>query len=252
MNDTALAAGQGTIAIVNGSVRVFPPPGLDGRYPPGTQVSLQVRPNAADSTITWSGADVTVSMDQVAITMTRDRQVKVSVTPNTFVLTINGLDVTGPVLSLGLGDVSISPPPNTRDGRYYQGTEVSLSVQPFGVGGTVRWTTAGSSAVGNTFAVTMTADRALTLVINTNSYALTINGIPVTGPILPVPGGTISISPTPNGPNGRYGPGTQVTLTAQPFSDGAIITWLGNDGAPMDNPAIVTMNSDRAINVGIS
>ena len=238
--------------VPNGRVLIYPPPGLDGQYPSGVAVSLQAQPSVVDFAIKWNGTDSGTDVNPAAVTMNASRQLTISITHLNYALTINGTQVDGPLVNLALGDVFVSPVPNTRDDRYVPGTHVTLSVQLFVFGGVVRWQGADSTSESNGASVTMNSDRALTLFINTANYGLTVNGIPVTGGTIPVPGGTVTIAPSANSINGRYAAGTQVTLTAQPFSPGAFVGWSGVDGQNTDNPATVTMQADRSVGVTIS
>jgi hypothetical protein len=75
------------------------------------------------------------------------------------------------------------------------------------------------------------------------SYNLTVTTNPASG-------GTVNVNPPPD-QNGKYAPGSVVTLTASPAAGYAFSGWTGSISTSID-PFSLTMNSDKTITAGFS
>ena len=219
-----------SIATTNATVSVSPPPNAaNNRYISGTEVSLTLSP----------ASGFTGSCDTLAVTMTSDRDVGCTMTQHSYVLSIEGQQVTGPSLTTVEGTVSLSPAPNASGNRYSHGTVVNLNLTP----------ASGFSGFCDTLAVTMTSDRDVSCTIIRQRYVLTIEGVPVRAgqTTVEVANGEIDLSEAP-GFDGRYASNVEVSLFAFPYSEGATIIWGGTDTADLDF-ATVQMDRDRFITV---
>jgi hypothetical protein len=64
----------------------------------------------------------------------------------------------------------------------------------------------------------------------------------------PTNGGTVNVNPPPD-QNGKYAPGSVVTLTANPAAGSSLSGWTGSISTS-NNPFSLTMNSDKALTAG--
>ena len=75
------------------------------------------------------------------------------------------------------------------------------------------------------------------------SYNLTVTTNPTSA-------GTVNVNPTPD-QNGKYAPGSVVTLTASPAAGYVFSSWTGSLSTS-NNPFSLTMNSDKTLTAGFS
>jgi RHS repeat-associated protein len=142
--------------------------------------------------------------------------------------TIKANFVKRPILTVttsGLGSVSITPPADA-DGRYALGTPVTLLATPHdaqqvfqGWAGAAPELDVPGARQNPTVVLTLTDNRTVTANFGPAPISYQLNIIAF--------GGTVSVSPGPNAPNGKYQPGTLVTLTANHFTGFAFQGWFG-------------------------
>ncbi|HET9327540.1 MAG TPA: kelch repeat-containing protein [Candidatus Eisenbacteria bacterium] len=111
-------------------------------------------------------------------------------------------------------------------------SQVTLYPYPFDYYGFTGWS---GDASGNANPLTITMDANKTIVANFATYVLTAQSSPTAG-------GTVSKSPD----QPSYGPGSQVTLTANAAAGYAFTGWSG-DASGTTNPLIVTMDGQKNI-----
>ncbi|GEM_PF-1569699 len=156
------------------------------------------------------------------------------------VLRINGQQVTDRTTRLELGTVQVNPPPGA-DGGYREGTSVALSVVAAENGLFLGWgdTCAGTGRCsvvmdGN---IDVQAEFMFT-------HALQLNGTVLRTTNVRVPNGTLTISPEPNAPRGRYLDGTEVTARVELNSGSVFAGWVG-DCVSTDGTCRLVMDSDK-------
>ena len=170
-----------SLTMAEGTVSLSPAPNASGnRYSHGSVVNLNLTPANG-----FSGF-----CDTLAVTMTSNRDVRCTMTQQSYVLSIQGRQVTGPSLGIPEGSVGLSPAPNASGNRYSHGTVVNLSLSPSG----------GFSGFCDTLAVTMTSDRDISCTMTQQSHVLSIQGRQVTGPSLTMPEGSVSLFPSSQRP----------------------------------------------------
>ena len=82
-------------------------------------------------------------------------------------------------------------------------------------------------------------------IVRGRTYVLFVNGPQLTGGILALIGGSISIFPPPNAPDGRYFAGTQVILRPNPDTGFIFDGWTGNCSGTGN--CSITMDADRSV-----
>jgi len=99
------------------------------------------------------------------------------------------------------------------------------------------WSDGDTNHYDSTFSITMDSDKVVTVYGEriTQDFVLRTNVIP---------GGSGMIAPA----GGTYTEGTEVTLTATPYSGYIFNCWGGDIGAGNQNPVTITMNSDMTVN----
>jgi len=219
-----------SVATTNATVSVSPPPNApNNRYITGTEVNITLSPTTG----------YTGSCDTSSIIMTSDLEVGCSMSREAYTLSILGMPVTGPSLTMAEGTVSLSPAPNAPGNQYNHGTVVNLSLTP----------ASGFIGFCDILAVTMTSDRDVSCTLTQQSHVLTIDGVQVRAgqTMVEVANGEIDLSEAP-GSDGRYAENVEVFLSAFPYSEGATILWDGVDTEGFDF-ATVQMDRDRFVTV---
>lgn len=220
----------------SGTIQVMPAPNAaGGAYLEGTVVTLTAAPALNYAFTNFSG-DVIGTSNSVTITMTANRSVTAhfveSIVP-TFLLTV----ITNPP---GAGTVQFSPTPNAPNGRYLDGTVVTLSANPIGTNAFTNWTGAVSST-SNRVTVVVDADKSLTanfVPVIPPTYTLTIH-------VTPTNGGSVLVTPSADS-NGIYSANTTVALAAQPNAGFRFVRWTGAVTST-NAVALVVMNSDKSV-----
>ena len=128
----------------------------------------------------------------------------------------------------GQGTIVVDP----SGGTYQEGTQVTVTANPAADWQFDRWEGAVSGS-SNPITATMDADKSITAVFVKSRYTLTMN---VQGQ------GQVSFDPS----GGTYDAGTAVGLAATAESGWHFAEWEG-DLTGSQNPADITMNSDRTI-----
>lgn len=139
----------------------------------------------------------------------------------------------------GSGTVTVDPPQPV-DG-YNSGTVVTLTASAASGFAFSNWSGSISSLQNP---LTLTMDSAKSITANfaasvTPTYTLTIGTNPAVG-------GSVEVTPAPNGAGGTYLEGTVVTLTAIPAVDFAFTNWTGDVSGP-SNVVTLTMNGHRSV-----
>jgi uncharacterized repeat protein (TIGR02543 family) len=192
-------------------------------YHYGDVVQLTAEPNTHWSFSEWSG-DLSGSANPQSITMTGDKSVTASFTPDGYLLTIS-TD----------GDGSVSRDPD-RD-VFFHGEMVTLTATPAPGWTFTGWSgdLSGSAAVKT---LTIDSDKNITATFVPIEYTLTVN---VTGD------GTVSKNP--DQATYHYGDVVELTADADPGWD--FSHWSG-DLSGSDNPKSITMDSDKAVTANFS
>ncbi|CAM1362881.1 exported hypothetical protein [Tenacibaculum litopenaei] len=208
-----------TITAVNGTVTSNPTPN-GGTYNDGVQVSLTATPAAGYQFDGWSGA-ASGTNTTVSVTMDANKAVTALFSKIQRSLIINATNGT------------VSTNPNPTNGKYNDGTVVSLTATPAAGYQFDGWSGAvtGTNA---TVSVTMDADKTVTALFSKIQRSLTINAT----------NGTVSTNPNPT--NGKYDHGTVVSLTATPAAGYQFDGWSG--AVTGTNATVsVTMNADKTV-----
>jgi uncharacterized repeat protein (TIGR02543 family) len=217
-NDSELAAGDTVTVTVNsnpytlsltsnppggGTINAVPPPGGDGKYASGTVVTLTANPATGYAFGNWSG-DASGSSNPVQVTMTGNKSVTANFTllRYTLALTAN---------PSGSGSIGATPPPGG-DGKYANGTVVTLTANP-AVGYLFSSWFGDASGPNNPTQVTITGNR--------NVTAGFVRGFTLGLLVSHDNWGTVSVEP--NLP--MYPEETTVTLTAVPIPGKSFAGW---------------------------
>ncbi len=198
-----------------GTVNAVPPPGGDGKYAYGTVVTLTASPATDYGFSVWSG-DASGSSNPVQVTMTADRSVTAS-----FILLRYALALA--VNPSGSGSIDATPPPDG-DGKYANGTIVTLTASP--AAGYLFGSWSGdASGTDNPTQVTMNGNKSVT--------AGSVRGFTL-GLVLPHDTwGTVTVEPNLT----MYPEGSAVTLTAVPISGKSFAGWTIDDpNYPQSDP----------------
>ncbi len=214
--------------VSSGSIDASPAPEGDGKYAAGTVVTLTANAGTGYAFSSWSGG-ASGSSNPVQVTMDADK----SVTANFSLLRFS---LTQAVSPEGSGSIDPSPPPEG-DGKYVYGTIVTLTANP-GPGNTFESWSGDASGSANPTTVVMDADKSIVANFAELRYTLTLASNPSGS-------GSIDASPPPEG-DGRYAPGTVVTLTATP-ADGFLFSNWSGDASGLTNPTTITMNGNKNI-----
>jgi hypothetical protein len=220
---TVLTEGKGVVTL--------DPPG--GAYDPGTLVTLTAVPDAGWKLAGWEGVLIFPPDNPVAtITMDGAKTVKAK-----FENMAPKVAVT--VDTLGLGHVMLDPAPV--DGKYFQGTLVTLTAVPQANWKFVEWL---GDLTGQVNPVQVSIDSAMHITASFASvftqYALTLttNGK-----------GTITAAPAPM--LGTYDSSTVVVLTATAAQGWQFTGWSG-DLTLAGNPDSLVMDADKAVTANFS
>jgi len=231
------------ITMPQGTVTVNPAPQVNGQYTKNTVVTLTAEPGSGYDWAGWTGTDDD-TINPTTVMMNSDRAVTVNFEER-YSLIINNQLVIGSVVSFTEGQVTINPAPSGLDGKYRNGTVVTLTVQTNPGYEWKNWTGTDDDTANPT-TLTMDNSKQITLAFM-GRYELTINGQTVTSNILTFEEGSITIDPAP-GPDGKFALNTEVTLLAQPNTGNSWQSWSGVTDYT-SNPTTVVMNSDKHITV---
>lgn len=220
------------VTVDRGAIHISVPGNApDNRYIDGTQVTLRAEAGSVFAFDSWGG-DCSGSAVSCYLTMDSDKTVTTSFIPS-FEITVNDVPVVAGSVSLPLGSVDVSPPPNADGNRYRDGETVTLTVYPdpntimLGWGGACA--PAESSCV-----LTMDSNKSASVSL-LQTFALDISVIGT--------GGSVSVSQQPNAPNGRYLDGEEVVLTPAADRAWAFDRWDGAcEGA---DTCTVTLDDDH-------
>ena len=188
-------------------------------YSAGESVTLTATPTPGNLFTNWSG-DVTGTTNPITVQVTNNMTVVgnfAPAPPRTLTLTVNGN-----------GGVAKNPDKPT----YLNGETVTLTAVPGADSSFTGW---GGDATGtlNPVVLVMDGDKAVTANFAANVHTLTVT---------PIGSGSVTIDPV----KPAYYDGEQVTLTPVPASGYKFSAW-GGDLTGAANPAIVTMNGNKAI-----
>jgi plastocyanin len=219
-----------------GTIEATPAPnGAGGTYLEGTVVTLTATPAFNFAFTNFSG-DASSASNSVTLTMNGNKAITAnfveSIVP-TFVLTV----MTNPP---GAGTVQFSPPPNSPNGRYVEGTVVTLTATPIGTNAFTNWAGAVNST-SNRITIMVDSDKSVTanfVPIIPPTYTLTVN-------VSPTNGGTVFITPSPNS-NGTYSANTTVALSAQPAPGFRFDRWTGAV-ASSNSLVLLVMNGNKGV-----
>ncbi len=218
--------------IGDGSVSIDPA-SIGGVYDEGTVVTLVATANSGSQFDLWSGSSTSAN-DTITIVMDGNK----NVTANFSVIPVPTYTLTANVS----GDGSVSLDPQPVNGKYEEGTVVTLTASANAGSQFDNWSGSVTGAT-NPVTITMNGDKNITAafsLIPVPTYTLTAN---VTG------NGSVTLDPQPV--NGRYEEGTVVTVTASANSGSQFDGWSGSvTGAT--NPVTITMNGDKNITAAFS
>ena len=225
-----------SVVPINGGTVTANPPAPEDGYDAGTVVTLTARANEGFAFSNWSG---TVSSFQNPVTVTMDATQSVTAhfsinqTP-TRTLTLATNPASG-------GSIQIAPAPNAANGTYVDGTVVTLTASPSPGYVFASWSGAAITTT-NVITVTMDADKVITgnfAEFAGGSFTLTLHTNP--------PGaGSITVTPAPNGFNGTYFAGTELTLTARASGANEFVNWTGDAGG-VSNMLTLVMDTNKSV-----
>ncbi|MFH1422236.1 MAG: hypothetical protein ABIH42_05935 [Planctomycetota bacterium] len=211
---------------------IIEPYSIDGTYRSGTEVTLTASAGYDYAFWYWSGA-IENSTNPVKITMNENKQVCANfisaLTPR-YHISVSGTPANS-------GSVTIKP--ESPDGCYFEGTDVTLSAMP-STGKT--FTSWSGDITGASSVRTITIDSDITATANFaqasgNRYQIRFIG---------TQGGNWKLSPTSEW--GVYDDGQVVTITAIPNAGYEFSSW-GNDVSASINPIKLVVNSEKLITV---
>jgi hypothetical protein len=237
--NNALVIGS-TVTFSEGSIAVYPAPGIDGKYTENTVVTLTAIPATGYDWRSWTGTDNDTA-NPATVSMNNNKQISVAFDPRSS-LVINSQLVIGSVISFGEGSVTVSPAPGADD-KYNRNTVVTLTATPAAGYGWKNWLGTADDTT-NPATVTISSDKHIVVSFE-QRFQLTVNSQLVTGSTITVPEGSISINPAP-GTDRNYTKDSALTLTATPASGYRFDHW-GGDATGKTNPATVTMTSNRSV-----
>jgi len=213
-----------TTGVVNGHGTLVPSSGSQNE---GTTVALTATPDSGYRVKAWTGTDDdTLKTNANAVTMTADKSVLVEFEPIPHSLTT---EVAG-------GHGTLVP----ASGSHSEGDVVALTATPDSGYRVKAWIgTDNDTLKTNTNAVTMTADKSVTVEFEQGTplqYQLTTSVIGGHGSLVPAPGPQTT--------------GTQVQLTSTPDSGYRVKAWIGTaNDASKDVVNTVTITGDTTVTV---
>ena len=197
----------------------------------GNQTSLSFNPGTLSYSTTYYWRIDAVNNVGTSTGTTWSFTTAAAASPTRYFLTVDGNPSAG-------GWPTFDPPPDN-DGKYAAGTVVTLTANP-AIGYQFSGWEGALSGMNNPAMVTMDGNKFVTANFSSapSRYLLFLS-------LSPSGSGSIGASPSP-GLDGKYAPGTVVTLTANPGSGYVFGSWGG--GASQSSPSItVTLNSDVAV-----
>ena len=231
-----------SVSLSSGTVMVSPAPQNSGLYTKGTKVTLTANPASGNDFSSWNGTDSDAA-NPTTVTMNDNKRVKINFASR-FSMIINNQLVIGSYLQFTEGSITVSPPPDG-DGKYSNGTEVTLTARADSGYDWDSWqgTTSDNS---NPTTVRMIVNKNVTVSFS-QRFTLTIGDQLVISQVVNLPQGSVTVHPAP-GDDGAYASGTKVTMTAAPATGYGWISWSGT-GSDASNPATVTLNSNKHVGV---
>ena len=233
-----------------GAFTVDPPPNAPGnRYWEGTYVTAMVMLNENFVFSGWTGACTTRALS-CSLSMTQETRTTPEIVP-TYRLRINEMPVTGSSHTLpdGSGILNVEPSPTLPNGRYEEGTPVTLSLSPDSVDRLVTWG-GDCPPFERSCSVAMNSDKDVRATIAA-THRLDINGRQVTGTshALAHGAGTVFVNPAPEYGH-RYRDGTNVELEVTPSPWTSLDHWTG-DCAEYAVTCLLVMDQDRSIEIDL-
>jgi len=204
-----------------GTVTLSPPLPRDSTYDAGTRITARVTENPGYRFDGWSG-DTTSTNTEIRIPMNRDRSL-IAKFVKVYKLTVIEKTANGDILA-------------EREKKYDAGTQVTVTASEIDNYRFDRWTGALTSRSG---AVEIIMDDDKELFANyVRMYKLTVD-------VIPPEGGTVTISPPPPS-DSAYASGTQITVTAKPYSEYRFSRWSGASTSTSTTISI-PMNTDKTL-----
>ena len=237
----------GVVEHPNGDVVVRPPPNSrGGGYREGTSVTLEAGASGSAVFTGWDGD--CQGVETCTLVMSSDRTVTADF-KETFSLQVDGTQESPTLVAVERGTVRISDPGNAPDNRYIDGTQVTLTAEARTAFAFDSW---GGDCGGaaSTCVLTMDSDKAVTTSF-IQSFALTVNDVPVEGGTVSLPLGSVGVSPPPSAGGNRYRDGERVTLTVSPEANAVMLGW-GGACADAASSCVLTMDANKTVSVSIS
>ena len=231
-----------SVSLNAGTVTVSPAPLTNGLYTKNTKVTLTANPGPGSDWKSWTGTDDDTA-NPTTVTMSDDKQIKVNF-ESRFSMIINNQMVIGSYLLFPEGSVSVNPPPEG-DGKYTNGTEVTLTAQAES-GYDLKGWLGTSNDTSNPSTVIMSGNKNVTVTFNPR-FSLTVSNQLVISPVVSFPEGSVTVNPGPSD-DGKYTYGTRITLTASPNTGYGWKFWSGT-GSDTSNPTTATINSEKHVAV---
>lgn len=228
------------VNFTEGSVRVNPAPGSDGKYAKNTIVTLTATAGAGYDWQNWV-ATANDTSNPTTVIMSGSKQVTVTF-ESRFSLIIGNEQVIGSSVSFLDGSVSVSPAPGD-DGKYTRNAVVTLTANADSGYDWRKWTSTDNDT-SNPTTVTMSRNKQVTVIFELR-FSLTIGNQLVVGSSVSFTEGSVSVSPVP-GDDDKYPKDTIVTLTANPASGYGWKSWAGISNST-SNPTTTTISSDRYV-----
>lgn len=210
-----------------------------GKYRPGTNVTLSASPNSGYNFNNWSG-DASGSSSTTTITMNGNK----NITAN-FSTIQTCFSVTPNVNPGGSGTINITPGPNCNGSQYISGTNIQLNAIPNQGYSFSNWS-GDVTGISSATSLIVNGNKNITanFSVNPTCYSLDMS-------ISPINSGNITRSPAPNCNGTQYSSGTNVQLSAIPNSGYVFSNWAGGVSGNA-NPTWITMNSTKSVTANFS
>ncbi|MFH1383318.1 MAG: hypothetical protein ABIH70_10615 [Chloroflexota bacterium] len=223
-----------------GSVSLNPAPDSDGKYTNGTIVTLTAHPDSGYDWKGWSGTGNDTT-NPTSVTMSSGKHITVIFEPR-FSLVISNQLVIGSSVGFNEGSVSVNPAPG-EDGKYAEGTKVTLTAIPAPGYGCRSWSGTINDTINPT-TVTINSDKHVAVTFELR-FLLTVNNQPVTVSSTNFTEGSVSVNLIAKD-DGKYPKDTAITLTASPASGYRFDHWGGDVSANVTSVTI-TMNANKNV-----
>jgi uncharacterized repeat protein (TIGR02543 family) len=224
------------------------PPSCSAQYPEGSEVTLTAKPNYNYTFVSWSGCDY-VYQSKCIVKMTSDKTVTANFAKiQKYTLWVYKNTIEGGTVTSQPYGIICDTLCRLTSYDFAQGTVVTLFATP-APGYVFRGWSGDCSGNNPTCTLTIDREKKVYALFDRASYSLTVTKTPTTG-------GTITSSPSGINCGStcsyNFTSGTKVTLTATPAPGYGVISlssWSGCDSVPTMNQCVVTMNSNRTVNV---